>query len=122
MNKAFKIVAVNVLVFIGLLLMLEASLQVIALIRPSYDVLFLQPDKVLGWKQVPNLRWTWTGHYWFASDFTVSVETDPLGFRDVARGFPRCTACDVWRFSGIPSLKLFRSLLRGPADSAWNVP
>jgi hypothetical protein len=89
MNRALKIVAVNVLVFLGLLLMLEASLQLIALVRPSYEVLFLQPDRVLGWKQVPSLRWTWAGFDWFASDFSVSVETNPLGFRDAAREFSK---------------------------------
>lgn len=85
--KAFKIIRVNITVFLVLLLLTEASLQVIAIIRPSYDVLFLQPDKVLGWKQVPNLRWTWAGHYWYASDFSVNVGTNPLGFRDFAREF-----------------------------------
>jgi hypothetical protein len=71
--KAFKILGANILVFLVLLLLFEATLQVIALIRPSYDVLFLQPDKVLGWKQVPNHHWTWAGHNWYASDFSVNV-------------------------------------------------
>lgn len=87
--KAFKIIAVNTAVFLVLLLLLEASLQVIALIHPSYDVLFLQPDKVLGWKQVPNHHWTWTGHNWYASDFSVNVETNALGFRDIGRKFAK---------------------------------
>lgn len=87
--KAFKIFGVNILVFLVLLLLFEATLQVIALIHPSYDVLFLQPDKVLGWKQVPNHHWTSTGHKWYASDFSVNVETNALGFRDIAREFPK---------------------------------
>lgn len=83
--KASTIIGVNVLVFLGLLLLIEAAGQAIAVIRPSYDVLALQPDRVLGWKQVPNLRWPWAGHSWYAADFSVEVETNPLGFRDIAR-------------------------------------
>src|SRR3990167_2272277 len=87
--EAFKILGVNLLVFLGLLVLLEATGQIIAVIRPSYDVLFLQPDKAVGWKQVPNLRWTWAGYYWYAPNFSVEVETNPLGFRDLAREFPK---------------------------------
>lgn len=83
--RALKIIGVNVLVFLGLLLMIEAILQLIALAYPSYDVLYLQPDRVLGWKEVPNLHWTWAGHNWYASDFSVEVHTNALGFRDLAR-------------------------------------
>jgi hypothetical protein len=83
--KASTIIGVNILVFLGLLLLIEAIGQVVAVIRPSYDVLFLQPDEVVGWKMVPNLRWTWAGHFWYAADFSVEVETNPLGFRDIAR-------------------------------------
>jgi hypothetical protein len=88
--RAFKIVAVNVAVFLLLLLLFEAGLQMIALIFPSYDVLFLQPDRVLGWKQVPNHHWTWTGGAnWYASDFSVNVETNALGFRDIERALAK---------------------------------
>ncbi len=84
-GKLFKIVVVNVFVLLVLWLFLEAALQAIALVRPSYEVMFLQPDKVVGWKQVPGLRWTWTGSHWFASEFSVVVETNPQGFRDKPR-------------------------------------
>jgi lysophospholipase L1-like esterase len=87
--KAVKTTAVNLVVFLLLLLLLEASLQAIALIRPSYDVLFMQPDKILGWKQVPDHHWTWAGHNWYASDFSVNVETNGLGFRDLERDFTK---------------------------------
>lgn len=83
--RALKLVSVNVLVFLVLLLLLEAVLQGVALVWPSYDVLLFQPDRVVGWRQVPNLRWTWAGHYWYAVDFSVDIETGPLGFRDLAR-------------------------------------
>lgn len=87
--KALTIIGVNILIFLGLLLLIEATGQVIAMIRPSYDVLFLQPDEVVGWKQVSNLRWTWVGDFWYAADFSVEVETNPLGFRDIAREFSK---------------------------------
>jgi hypothetical protein len=87
--KALKIIGGNVLAFLGLLLLVEATGQMIAVIRPSYDVLFLQPDEVVGWRQVPNLRWTWTGRFWYANDFSVEVETNPLGFRDIVREYSK---------------------------------
>jgi hypothetical protein len=78
--KTPKIIGVNALVLLGLLLLLEAANQVLGVIHPSYDVLFLEPDRVVGWKQVPNLRYTWTG-----PGFSVRVDTNSLGFRDVPR-------------------------------------
>jgi hypothetical protein len=85
--RPLAIVGVNALVLLALLLLIEAALQLVAVIRPSYHVLFLRPDRVLGWTQVPNLHWTWTGYqnFWYARDFSVEVTTSPLGFRDVAR-------------------------------------
>ena len=87
--KALKIVGVNIIVFLVLLLLLEATGQIIAVMRPSYDVLFMQPDEGLGWKLVPNFRFTWTGYHWYAAEFSVDVETNPLGFRDLAREFSK---------------------------------
>ncbi len=84
-NRVFKVLGANVLVFLVLLLLLEGTAQLIALAYPSYDVLFVQPDRVVGWKQVPGLRWVWAGHHWYASEFSVEVETNALGFRDLDR-------------------------------------
>lgn len=83
------VAAVNLGVFIGLLCVLELVGQTIALLYPSYEVMFLQPDKALGWKQVPNLRWTWTGMHWYAADFSVDVKTNSEGFRDLERKLPK---------------------------------
>jgi hypothetical protein len=52
-------------------------------------VLFLKPDRVLGWREVPGLRWTWAGHYWYAADFSVKVQTNRLGFRDFDREYQK---------------------------------
>ncbi len=78
-----RVVAVNVLVFVLLLGLIEAACQIVVRLWPAYDVLFLQPDRVLGWKQVPNLQWTWTGNGWYAADFRVDDHANSLGFRDV---------------------------------------
>jgi hypothetical protein len=50
-------------------------------------VLFLEPDRVLGWREVPGLHWTWAGHYWYAADFSVEVQTNRAGFRDFEREY-----------------------------------
>jgi lysophospholipase L1-like esterase len=83
--RAFRIVAINLMVFVGILLSVELALQGIALTWPSYEVLFLQPDRALGWKQVPNFQWRWAGHHWYAADFSVPVRTNANGFRDLDR-------------------------------------
>lgn len=83
--RILKVIGVNVLVFLGLLLLLEAVGQIVAMVRPSYDVLFLQPDKAVGWKQVPGFRFTWAGGDWYAGEFSVDIETNPMGFRDLVR-------------------------------------
>ena len=87
--RLIKIITVNLLVFLVLLGLLEILGQVVAWLHPSYKVLFLQPDRKLGWKQVPNLSWTATGHYWYAADFSVPIKTNPSGFRDLPRQFAK---------------------------------
>src|SRR5262249_31161401 len=80
---------VNFLVFLGLLLLAEAIGQGIALVRPAYDVLFLKPDRALGWRQVPDLHWTWAGWNWYAVDYSVDVKTNSAGFRDAEREYAK---------------------------------
>ena len=84
-----KIITINLLVFLVLLGLLEIIGQVVAWLHPSYEVLYLQPDKKLGWKQVPNLSYIYAGEYWYAADFSVQVKSNPLGFRDVTREFSK---------------------------------
>jgi lysophospholipase L1-like esterase len=82
-----KIIAVNVLIFLALLLLAEGIGQGIALLRPSYEVLYLKPDRELGWREVPGLHWTWAGFYWYAADYSVKVQTNRAGFRDFEREY-----------------------------------
>jgi len=83
--RFLKILGVNALIFLGLLLLLEAAGQIVAKVRPSYDVLYMMPDKVVGWKPAPNIRFTWAGAEWYASDFSVDIKTNSHGFLDRAR-------------------------------------
>jgi hypothetical protein len=84
MRAVAKIVAGNVLVLAALVLLVEAAAATVQWLWPAYDVLFLQPDRELGWKEVPNFHWIWAGHYWYGADFRVDVDTNAVGFRDVA--------------------------------------
>ncbi len=57
--------------------------------HPAYDVLYLEPDRVVGWKEVPGLKWTWAGFYWYADEYSVQIETNAHGFRDAPREFSK---------------------------------
>lgn len=70
---------------VGGLVVIEVVGLVLARLRPAYDVVFLEPDAELGWKHVPGLRFTWTGRYWYAADYSVEIRSNSLGFRDLER-------------------------------------
>ena len=80
--SSFALGSVSVLLSV---LTIEAAGRVFLAIWPSYDVLFLQPERTVGWTQVPRLEWTWAGTQWYAKDFSVRVRTNSLGFRDLER-------------------------------------
>jgi hypothetical protein len=46
------------------------------------DVLFLTPDRVIGWKLVESFRFRWSGRNPYCVEFGVDVATNSLGFRD----------------------------------------
>lgn len=71
------------------LFLFEAAGRIVLLLWPTYDVLFLEPDRAVGWKQVPNLEWTWAGVHWYANDYSVRIKTNSLGFRDREREFSK---------------------------------
>jgi hypothetical protein len=54
-------------------------------------VLSVVPDRVVGWKLLPNLHFIWTGHYWYAREFSVPVKTNSIGFRDIERTIAKPT-------------------------------
>ena len=71
---------------LGVLALIEVSGQLLASLRPTYDAVFLEPDEKLGWKQMPGLSWVWAGGHWYAADFSVPIETNSQGFRDLDLG------------------------------------
>ncbi len=83
--KGLQLLAVTLAGVFLIALSVELVGQVYAHFHPAYDVLAWQPDRAVGWKQVPLLRWPWAGHYWYAQDFSVQVTTNEHGFRDVER-------------------------------------
>lgn len=86
-QKAIYVVLANLILLVMVIIFIEILAQVYFYLNPAYDVLFLQPDKAVGWKQVPHLNWTWTGHFWYAREFSVSIETNSQGFRDIEREY-----------------------------------
>ena len=74
-----------VLACLAVLLVVELGGQVYGRLHPAYEVLHLQPDRAVGWRLVPNLKWTWAGLGWYARYFSVEVENNADGFRDRPR-------------------------------------
>lgn len=50
--------------------------------EPARDVLFLDPDRTVGWKLPPSFTFLWTGRNPYCLEFRVNVATNSLGFRD----------------------------------------
>jgi lysophospholipase L1-like esterase len=70
-------------------LLIELAGRTFLLVRPSYHVLFLEPDREIGWKHLPNLDWTWAGIHWYAIDFSVPIHSNSHGFRDLERAMAK---------------------------------
>jgi hypothetical protein len=50
--------------------------------QPAHDVLFLAPERVVGWKLAEHFTFTWTGRNPYCLEFSVPVSTNGVGFRD----------------------------------------
>jgi hypothetical protein len=48
----------------------------------AHDVLFLAPDRVVGWRHAPNLTFSWNGRNPYCIEFGVQISTNSFGFRD----------------------------------------
>ncbi len=66
-------------------MVIEIGGHIYAYLNPSYWGLFFKPDPVLGWTLVPNLSWASTGTYWYAREFSVPIQINSAGFRDLER-------------------------------------
>jgi len=69
-------------IFVGAI---EIGGQIYAFVYPAYRVLSFVPDRMVGWKLLPNLRYTWGGHYWYAREFSVPIAINSHGYRDAER-------------------------------------
>jgi hypothetical protein len=87
--KALYILVGSAILFVISIAAIELGGQVYAFLYPSYRVLSLIPDRMVGWKLAPNLRFTWAGHYWYAREFSAPIETNSQGFRDIQRTFAK---------------------------------
>jgi hypothetical protein len=67
----------------------ELAGQAYAALHPAYDVLYLAPNRDVGWTEVPNLRWPWSGFYWYANEYSVEIETTSWGFHDQERSLEK---------------------------------
>jgi len=74
-----------VLVSLAVAIPVELLGQVYTYSRPAYDNLFQKADGILGWRIVPDMEFTWTGHEWFARNFSNKVRINSHGFRDLQR-------------------------------------
>jgi len=67
----------------------ELLAQGLALLRPTYDVLYLAPDYTLGWRPVPHMQFMWCGHHGWAKEFSVPVRLNGWGFHDTERSLTK---------------------------------
>lgn len=81
--KAVYLIFSQLGILIIILFVIEAFGQVYTSFYPGFRVLQKFPDSVLGWKQVPNFKYTYTGNHWFAREFNPRVEINAEGFRDI---------------------------------------
>ena len=83
--QALHIVAAMALCAGLLLVVAGVAARMYVASRPGYRVMFLEPDREVGWKQIPDHEWIWTGTHWYAREFSVEIKTNSHGFRDRER-------------------------------------
>ena len=83
MAHALASAALAVIVACGALeLGVRAWMPQLPFTQPAHDVLFLAPDRVVGWKHAPNLSFFWNGRNPYCIEFGVQISTNSFGFRD----------------------------------------
>src|SRR5262245_34671299 len=65
-SSAWYAIGAIILPFAIAAVLIEICAQVYALRNPSYEVLYVQPDRPTGWKLVPNFHFIWAGPHWAA--------------------------------------------------------
>ncbi len=69
------------------LLVFEIGGRIFLGLRAPTQVIFLEPDRELGWRQVPGHEYVWTGQSWYPADFSVAIRVNAHGYRDLERVF-----------------------------------
>lgn len=88
-RKALYLILIMVLLFGLAIGAIELAGHIYAFAHPSYRVLSFEPDRIVGWKLLPNFQFTWTGHHWYAREFSVPIKTNSHGFRDLERNLAK---------------------------------
>lgn len=88
-SRALFALLALLIAFVSSAVVIEIGGHIYAHLRPSYWGLFFKPDRVLGWKLVPDLRWNSTGTHWYAREFSVPIQVNSEGFRDLDREFEK---------------------------------
>jgi hypothetical protein len=63
-------------------IVIRAWMPGLPFVEPAHDVLFLTPDRVVGWKHPNSLTFSWNGRNPYCIEFRVQVTTNSFGFRD----------------------------------------
>lgn len=84
-SSAWYAIAAIVLPVSAIAVSVEIFAQVYAFRNPSYEVYYVQPDRLTGWRLVPNLHFIWAGPQWAAFEFSVPIVINSAGFRDLER-------------------------------------
>jgi lysophospholipase L1-like esterase len=81
-RRVLAMLAATAVALVVVELALRATMPYAAASQPAFDVLFLTPDRVVGWKHPKNFQFFWNGHNPYCIEFGVQVSTNSFGFRD----------------------------------------
>jgi hypothetical protein len=88
-RKFGHVVAATMLAVVASVVVLEALVRAwvpaVPFTEPARDVLFLEPDRNVGWKHPRDFAFLWKGRNPYCIEFRVDVTTNSFGFRDRAR-------------------------------------
>lgn len=75
----------NIMIFLAIIIVAEISGQIYAYFNPSYKIVPFAPNPILGWRFIPNSEHIISGNNWYAREFSVKVQINSHGFRDLNR-------------------------------------
>ena len=84
-KNLFLLLFSNILVFTVVIIIIEIGGQGYAYLNPAYKTISFVPNRILGWRFIPNSEHKITGNYWYAREFSVNLNINSHGFRDFER-------------------------------------